>query len=33
MVRVFADIYDAFECAVIDGSETSEWSKIKSGVK
>ena len=33
MVRVIADIYVGFECAVIDGSETSDWFKIKSGVK
>ena len=33
MVRVIADIYEDFECAVIDGSETSDWFKIKSGVK
>ena len=33
MVRVIADIYEDFECAVIDGSETSAWFKIKSGVK
>ncbi len=33
MVRVIAGIYQDFECAVIDGSETSEWFKIKSGVK
>ena len=33
MVRVIADIYEGFECAVIDGSETSDWFKIKSGVK
>lgn len=32
LVRVIADIYDAFECAAIDGSETSEWFKIESGV-
>ena len=33
MVRVIADIYEDFECTVIDGSETSDWFKIKSGVK
>ena len=33
MVRVIAGIYQGFECAVVDGSETSEWCKIKSGVK
>ena len=33
MVRVMADIYEDFKCAVIDGSETSDWFKIKSGVK
>ena len=33
IVRVIADIYEDFECAVIDGSETSAWFKIKSGVK
>ena len=33
MVRVIADIYEGFECAVIDESETSDWSKVKSEVK
>jgi len=33
MVRVIAGTYQGFECAVVDGSETSEWFKIKSGVK
>ncbi|KAL9959458.1 hypothetical protein ACROYT_G032784 [Oculina patagonica] len=33
MVRVIAGIYQGFECAVVDGSEASEWFKIKSGVK
>ena len=33
MVRVIAGIYEGFECAVIDGSETSDWFKIESGVK
>ena len=33
MVRVIADIFEDFECAVIDGSETSDWCKIKFGVK
>ena len=33
MVRVIADIYEDFECAAIDGSDTSDWFKIKSGVK
>ena len=33
MVRVIADIHEDFECTVIDGSETSDWFKIKSGVK
>ena len=28
IVRVIADIYEDFECAVIDGSETSAWFKI-----
>ena len=32
MVRVIAGVYEGFECAVIDGSETSDWFKIKSGV-
>ena len=27
MVRVIAGKYQGFECAVVDGSETSEWSK------
>ena len=33
MVRVIAGIYEGFECVVIDGSETSDWFKIESGVK
>ena len=34
MVRVIADICEGFECAVIDGSETSDWSRLtKSRVK
>ena len=33
MVRVIAGVYEGFECAVIDGSKTSDWFKIKSGVK
>jgi len=33
MVRVIADIYEGFEQAVIDRSKTSDWFKIKSGVK
>ena len=33
MVRVIVGIYEGFECAVIDGCETSDWFKIKSGVK
>ena len=33
MVRVIADIYEDSECAVIDGSETSYWFKIKSRLK
>ena len=33
MVRVIADTYEVFECANIDGSETLDWFKIKSGVK
>ena len=33
MGRVIAHIYEDFKCAVLDGSETSDWFKIKSGVK
>ena len=33
MVRVIAGIYVGFECAVVDGSVTSHWFMIKSGVK
>ena len=33
MVRVIAGIYQGFGWAVVDGSETSEWFKIKSEVK
>ena len=31
--RVLAGIYVGFECAVVDGNETSGWFMIKSGVK
>ena len=33
MVRVIASVYEGFECAVVDGSVTSDWFMIKSGVK
>ena len=33
MVRVIASIFVVFECAVVDGSVTSDWFIIKSGVK
>ena len=33
MVRMIADMYEDFECVVIDRSETSGWFKIKSEVK
>ena len=33
MVRVTVSIYEGFECAVIDGSVTSDWFIIKSGIK
>ena len=33
MVRVIADIYAGFECAVVEGNVTSDWFMIKSGVK
>ena len=33
MVRVIEGIYQGFEFATVDGSETSEWFKINSGVK
>ena len=34
MVRVIADTYEDFECAVFDRSDTtSDWFKIKSGVQ
>ena len=26
-------LYDDFECAVVDGQDTTEWFKIKNGVK
>ena len=32
-VRVLVEIYEQFECAVIDRCEISDWFKIKSGVK
>ena len=31
--RVITGIFDGFECAVIDGGETSQWFKINTGVK
>lgn len=33
MTRVIADINEHFERAFIDGSETSDWFKVGSGVK
>lgn len=33
MVRVIADKYKSFECAVINGNGTSDWFKINSEVK
>ena len=33
MVRVIKGIYARFECVVVDGSVTSDWFMIKSGVK
>ena len=33
MVRVIDGIYAGFECVVVDGSVTSDWLMIKSGVK
>ena len=33
MVRVIAGVYVVFECAVVDGSVTSDCFMIKSGVK
>ena len=33
MVRVIADTYEGSEYAVVDNNETSDWFKIKSGVK
>ena len=33
MVRVIADIYEASEYAVVGNNETSDWFKIKSGVR
>ena len=33
LVRVIADIYARFECAVVDGNLTSDWFMIKLGVK
>ena len=32
IVRVIAGIYVVFECAVVDGSVTSDWFMIKSGL-
>ena len=32
-MRVIAGTYQGIECTVFDGSETSAWFKIKSGVK
>ena len=33
MARVITDIYQDFECAFIDESETSGWFKVRSGIK
>ena len=33
MVRGITNIYQDFDCAVVDGSETSDWFKITSGIK
>lgn len=33
MMRLIADIHQGFESAVINGSETSDWLMIKTGVK
>ena len=32
-MRVIADIYEGFECRVVDGSVTSDWFMIKSILK
>lgn len=33
IIGIIKALYDNFECAVIDGNETTEWFKIKTGVK
>ena len=33
LMRMIADLYEGFECAVIDENETSDWFKIKTEVK
>ena len=32
-MRVIAGMYVGFECEIVDGSVTSDWFMIKSGVK
>ena len=33
IINMVKALYDDFECAVVDGQETTEWFKIKTGVK
>ena len=33
IARVIRDIHEGFVCAVINNGETSDWFKMKSGVK
>ena len=33
IVSMVKALYDDFECAVVDGQDTTEWFKIQTGVK
>ena len=33
IINMVKELYDDFECAVVDGQDTTEWFKIKTGVK
>ena len=33
MIKIIRDMYDRFQCAVMDDGETSEWFDIKTGLK
>jgi len=33
IIKLVKALYDDFECAVVDGQDTTEWFKIRTGVK